>query len=358
MLILTYLGGLLFMEQFKDLNIYCRHIHTDAVPDSAVEQIDVRGEVLDVAYYKYEDLILSSQEEVISLFQNNIEDGPMQIICCRDLHIKPGVVLRPNVRCKGLVIYCTRKLQNDGEISMTKRGSYGLGQTIYIKNNEFIPAVGALGGASKQITWWGQVSLNGNNGHNGFNRATAGGGAGLAVQNANGWWNARSGAGGVGTSFTGGAGGGSGHHMQAGDADNYGKGGIGAAPNGSNWSASGSGAIPGPASTWVVQGGEGAGGLIIIYCNKLSSNRITSEGTNSNYGGTNNIAGGASGGGSINIFSILIEKEGTISAKGGKGVWRPGNPGGTPGSGGNGSVTISLLGPRYFLLKDNDEIIQ
>lgn len=74
-------------------------------------------------------------------------------------------------------------------------------------------------------------------------------------------------------------------------------------------------------------GTTGTGGLLILYANNLNNNaKITSKGTDSNG------YGGASGGGSVNIFYNELIKKGTIEATGGNG--------GEGGSGGNGSVTF------------------
>ena len=52
---------------------------------------------------------------------------------------------------KGMMIYCSGTLTNNGTISMTARGAYAEGQNVYLWKNtnssyEYIPAVGANGG--------------------------------------------------------------------------------------------------------------------------------------------------------------------------------------------------------------------
>ena len=77
-----------------------------------------------------------------------------------DLTINDGVTL---TACKstsgyggpkGMMIYCTGTITNNGTISMTARGARAEGQNVYLwRNNdgsyEYVPAVGAVGGMSK-----------------------------------------------------------------------------------------------------------------------------------------------------------------------------------------------------------------
>ena len=54
---------------------------------------------------------------------------------------------------KGMYIYCTGTLINNGTISMTARGAKAEGQNVYLFKNlegnfEYVPAVGGAGGAS------------------------------------------------------------------------------------------------------------------------------------------------------------------------------------------------------------------
>ncbi len=75
---------------------------------------------------------------------------------------------------KGMLIYCTGTIINNGEISMTARGAKAEGQNVYLWKNatgnyEYVPPTGATGGNS--------VSANntGITGNNGTNRSTGGG---------------------------------------------------------------------------------------------------------------------------------------------------------------------------------------
>ena len=72
-----------------------------------------------------------------------------------DLIVKAGVTLTSinNENYggpKGMVIYCTGTLKNDGDISMSEKGGYAEGQNIYLYKNsnetyEFVPKIGAMG---------------------------------------------------------------------------------------------------------------------------------------------------------------------------------------------------------------------
>ena len=106
---------------------------------------------------------------------------------------------------KGMLVYCTGTLTNNGTISMTARGAYAKGQDVYLFKNadgtyEYVPKVGGAGGTGVSIL--GASSRNGNYGHTGLNRQSGGGGSGGAYNSAiqNG--------GSSGTSYSGGTGGG------------------------------------------------------------------------------------------------------------------------------------------------------
>lgn len=125
-----------------------------------------------------------------------------------------------------------------------------------------------------------------------------------------------SGKGSRGTSYSGGTGGGSSNtsisYREAGDGEeNGGAGGYGRYGRGGG--GAGNPGAPG--------GEDGTGGLLIIYSDLfINNNCITSKGSNA--------SGGASGGGSINIFYNRVMEKGLIEATGGTGE----------GNGGNGGV--------------------
>ena len=91
---------------------------------------------------------------------------------------------------KGMMIYCTGTLTNNGTISMTARGAKAEGQNVYLWKNsdnsyEFVPAVGAEGGVKSQVVgnsiFGGRYSKIGNSGKNVISRQTAGGTGSISV---------------------------------------------------------------------------------------------------------------------------------------------------------------------------------
>ena len=109
---------------------------------------------------------------------------------------------------KGMTIYCTGTLTNNGTIDMTARGAKAVGQNVYLFKNadntyEYVPAVGADGG--KSVGGY-EMKCNGKNGANGTDRQTGGGGSGSCYTGFR--ETAYSGAGAKGTSYSGGTGGG------------------------------------------------------------------------------------------------------------------------------------------------------
>ena len=109
---------------------------------------------------------------------------------------------------KGMIIYCTGTVTNNGTINMSARGAKAVGENVYLLKNknvegtfEYIPAVGGAGGSSVS-----SKSSNGRAGGNAPYRGTGGGGSGAVYTGGSA---ARSpGAGTAGTSYSGGSGGG------------------------------------------------------------------------------------------------------------------------------------------------------
>ena len=107
---------------------------------------------------------------------------------------------------KGMMVYCSGTLTNNGTISMTARGAKAEGQNVYLWKNsdssyEYVPAVGAKGGESVG----GTSTYSGLAGSDGKDRQTGGGGSGACYTGLSG--RAYSGAGAYGTSYSGGTGG-------------------------------------------------------------------------------------------------------------------------------------------------------
>jgi prepilin-type N-terminal cleavage/methylation domain-containing protein len=278
-----------------------------------------------------------------------------------NLTIDSGVMVIAATRKKGMLIYVEGTLTNNGRISMTNRGAIAAGQNVYLWKNadgtyEYVPAVGASGGASVSIAYGGGWSINGKTGSAGSSRKTGGGGSGAAY--ANSVWSsaarANSGAGGAGTSYSGGAGGGAATAVEktingAAGSSTGGAGGRGYADYGGGYYAGGGAGNPGGLSangtttTAAIAQQTGTGGLLIVYANDLINNGIIeSKGksgaasTENNPGISSTIGGGSSGGGSINLFYKTSLTSGTVSAAGGSSV-------GGGGVGGAGSITSTQI---------------
>ena len=319
---------------------------------------------------------------------HSIVNGPMVTYLCDSLNIKNGQTLSTNVKCRGLRIIVKGDCIIDGTLSMTGKGANYSPLWMddfpilddYGKILGYIPRFGSLGGRTRAITssdrlsnmWIStnqndgtrQYGLVGVDGIDGVNRGTGGGGSGSSCSfNAAAF--AKAGDGGRGSCFSGGCGGGA-HYDYTMNANNmlagmpglndgclagyslstvayqYGATGVGAAVNTSGPGAgpiSGSGIYSG--NVGATTGVSGAGGtLILIVYGNLYINLLGSiESKGSFLTPVGNVAGGASGGGSINIFyGGLFIKNGNISAAGGisTSTIRSGN-------GGDGSITINKL---------------
>ena len=262
---------------------------------------------------------------------------------------------------KGMMIYCTGTLTNNGTISMTARGAKAEGENVYLWQNlddsyEYIPAVGAAGGES--VTKYRNQYSQGIDGKTGTGRQTGGGGSG-GVNGSDGDPIAISGAGGNGTSYSGGTGGGGcnqnsyGTTIKAEDGSSIG--GAGGAGVGyrasSSWGArlagggagnpGGKGGENGSGNSSNGTGKNGTGGLLIMYSNNITNaGKIESNGSD---GSVNDfIGGGSSGGGSINVFyKENINWTGTIEAKGGNVAISGSNTNGSHG--GDGTISIGNI---------------
>ena len=263
---------------------------------------------------------------------------------------------------KGMLVYATGTLTNNGTISMTARGAKAVGQNVYLWKNqdatnaeyEYVPATGGTGGAS--------ITGTGNTGTAATNRQTGGGGSG-------GGYSKTSGAGAAGTSYSGGTGGGGSMYyryvgggnstktvnMQGGTGSINGASGGSGTYNDSMYYA-GIGVTTGGAGNPGGQAGRttasnGTGGLLIIYGNKIhNEGNIYADGSKagsvvSNYTKYNRAGGGGSGGGSINIFYKTTCTKGTIIANGGIGGVASYNG----GTGGSGSISIGNISTGTYV---------
>ena len=252
---------------------------------------------------------------------------------------------------KGMIIYCTGTLTNNGMISMTACGARAEGENVYLWKNtegnfEYVPAVGGAGGIIPSTT-----NTEGNNGENGTSRATGGGGSG-ANGNANPFMGRGCGA--KGTSYSGGTGGGghaiemTGHSIADGE-ENGGAGGEGSRIEGDAYSGGGAGnpgAIghAGNGTRPDLNGENGTGGLLVIYANAIQNNADIEANGKRGGGGDNVFSGGSSGGGSINIFyKTNYANKGQITANGGiENVAYKG------GDGGTGSISVGSIGSGKY----------
>ena len=243
---------------------------------------------------------------------------------------------------KGMLLYVTGNLENNGTITMTARGAKATGQNVYLWKNEnnsyeYVPAIGAAGGASVEA--WNV----GKNGTSGTSRQTGGGGSGATQEVGT------SGRGGNGTSYSGGAGGGAARTSRGQAGNDYGGAGgnAGVSPNWSSGTGGGAGNPGGSgcsAGFYAYSGQNGTGGLLTLYANIIENKGIISS--NGMIGGTGEVAGGgSSGGGSVNIFFNTSITKGTISATGGTG----GAGQNRGGAGGNGSISTGSIATGTYI---------
>ena len=271
---------------------------------------------------------------------------------------------------KGFLIYVTGSIINNGTID-NSHGAYATGEDVYlwkngVDNYEFVPAQGALGGAS--------VSSPTNNTYNGNpgsaastvldnSRATGGGASGAANFGDCSGYKVYSGAGAAGTSYSGGSGGGGSSRNAYSNYDpqniaqpNGGTGGVGSGTRYStNWAAryggggagnpGGLGGSDGNGNVEDYIGENGTGGLLIIYGNSvMNGNTISANGSKGGVA-TNRASGGSSGGGSINIFyNISFTNNLNIQAAGGE--YADGTKGGL---GGEGSVSVGSIATGSYV---------
>lgn len=267
---------------------------------------------------------------------------------------------------KGMYVCVLGRITNNGEISMTARGTYNQeGENVYLwkKLDSSFAYVPAVGGAGADDYWaGGNRTSYGTAGHDGINRATGGGGAGGAILGDCDYGSTIYG-GTAGTSYSGGTGSGglganiySNYHNERGNS-NGGAGGPGTGYRGSSgwWvrgAGGGTGNTGGLGASNSYNGGtyqcgnyegnkgnDGTGGLLLIYSNEIVNNSlISADGIKSSTPDQGHFpAGGASGGGSVNIFTEYLSGSGEVTAKGGESAQ-------CSGKGGEGSVTIVKIG--------------
>lgn len=327
---------------------------------------------LQIEFYNFYDDVSYTVNPILG---NDVADERTLVLkYWGDLYIDQFVTMTPQVSKRGMVIYVMGNILNRGIISMTGKGANSVkapGQDVVLWKNadgtfEYIPSTGAVGGVG--VPRSGNSStriIHGNKGESGTNRRLGGGGAG-------GYYCydvvASSGSGGVATSYSGGGGGGGivaridANPRQATDATGT------IAGNGYRNNASNYMVVPaignpnGTGNTSITA--KGTGGLLVIYCDrdinidfnsKVESNGVGSSGYPTT---TYTVEGGASGGGSVNIFhkgSMTVN--GTISARGGVNDRRTVAYG---GNGGDGTVTtmqVTFLQNRIRFYNDQHKPI-
>lgn len=373
--------------EYTGYNTIYDYLKNVDIPDGIHSMQLANDEIIDFEVYNYLEDIEFDETPILG---DNIPDTKMLILKFhKNLTINAGVTITPQVRKKGMTIYCNGTIENNGTISMTARGANAVGQDVLLYQNangsyEFVPKVGGAGingGTAKNQ----KVS---SNGINGINRQTGGGGFGsIYVANNNIVYYGGSGS---GTSYSGGAASGSVDSTNG----NYG---TYTANNAARGLLGGHGSYRIAGETIVCTGGagitsgntartgsmkyienneqgNGTGGLLIIYAiNLYNYGNIQSNGTDAkspsatlNGNWAYFCGGGGSGGGSINIFSKVLILSGNIEANGGLGTqvnniyMKASIFNMTPaigGNGGNGSITLTDISTRYYLIKNNDRYL-
>ena len=261
---------------------------------------------------------------------------------------------------KGLLIFCTGRIINNGKISMTERGAKAEGQNVYLWKNtddtyEYVPAQGEMGGegfTGPEVC--PGISANriyfGNTGTDAQGRKTGGGGAGSAHV-----WEAtitKVGSGSAGTSYSGGTGGGAssgyrGYVKSGYDAlTNGGKGGAGGEQTFESLLPTGGAGNPnGDSYNSVNSTKSGTGGLLMIYAEQVLGDTGIIESNGSMAENQWACTGGGSGAGSINILTKSFSEKIQVTAIG---VTND-NSKAPGGRGGNGSITIGDVSTGSFI---------
>lgn len=281
-----------------------------------------------------------------------------------DLSIGHGVTLTSKVPKRGMFIHVLGNLLNRGVISMTAKGAKALGQDLYLwKNNdgtfEIVPAQGEIGAPANYRSGTGTAAVTGKNGTPAQGRKTGGGGSGGIHVSYNYSSSLTAAQGGYGTSYSGGGGsGGAATDTSTATVSATGTaeavGGKGAGDRNSCLGIGGVGTVNGASSqtgTWSGRNRDtGAGGLLVIYCerninfdyNSIVESKGVQAVTSSVTGNPNMLAGGgSSGGGSVNIFHRgALVQNGAFDVSGGAvGISAKANG----GAGGTGTVTAMQI---------------
>ena len=184
-------------NNLSDGNYIFRVTGTDTEGNS--ETIDYPVEIMN--YYDNVTYSVDSEEtKTVSLGDRSQEYKMLIVKYHKNLTIDKGITLTANTALdaegnetnltykKGMYLCVIGELTNNGNISMTARGTYNQeGENVYLWKNkgenkeqdfEYVPAVGGQGGAG--LTTTKNQFKNGTTGGNGSLRATGGGGAGAS----------------------------------------------------------------------------------------------------------------------------------------------------------------------------------
>ncbi len=323
-----------YQEGDRDINLYAIWIENilansiikgaEQIEETNYKSINVNNEAYIVNAIVYNgDLILDGNIEIQdSTLNNNVYEFGNKFVdvAKKDKYARSMVILKVKGNLtinegvtltvcksddgyggpKGLLIYCTGTLTNKGTISMTARGAYAKGQNVYLWQNEdgnyeYVPEIGANGGASYRVGRY--TTRDGNRGNDGTNRSTGGGGTGSGRSYFNGF---SVGTGGRGTSYSGGSGSGAanddGQEGRFASSQNasleggFGSNGVVMSGNSSGYGQISMGGTGNPSGTYANYRvmpisyikREGTGGLLTIYSNKIINNgKIEANGVSS-----------------------------------------------------------------------------
>jgi|GEM_PF-1926812 len=277
-----------------------------------------------------------------------------------DLTVGSGATLTAATRKRGMFLWVRGNLTVNGAISMTARGAIAAGQTLPLADlgdgsTLTVPAAGAGGAGRANGSYTG---VNGVSGAAGSGLRSGGGGSGAAHCNS---CTGYSGAGAAGTSWSGGSGGGGVSRISNGNAGNAagngGAGGYGSAYQSCCTYYKGAGGGAGnnggaAATSQGYNGGNGTGGLLVVYVegDVVNDGSLVSGGSNGGGTGTHsrawNAGGGASGGGIVVLLHRGVASgAGSLSAPGGTGGQGHCHSSNClkGGNGGNGSAAQDVL---------------
>lgn len=282
-----------------------------------------------------------------------------------NLQINHGVLFTPQVPKRGMVVFVMGNLLNRGTISMTAKSTNAVGQDVMLWKNsdgtfEYVPGE-VNNGAPRQTHAARGGGKPGLPGGIAIGRSCGGGGTGSIFSGADSSSTQIAGRGGNSSSWGGGGGSGGNRTNGSTTADAI-------RTAGSNQTGPVGVSSGGSGNPIGANGGQfGTGGLLIVYVDRSFVNDfnavIEANGTDGGIttnSASNYVNGGASGGGSINIFHRgSFVNNGAITAKGGKGTKTAASIY-TSGSGGDGSVTtmqITFLQNRIRFYNDQHKPI-